>query len=198
MTLQTMLLRLSKAILTPKLLMLLVRQSLNQYYEGEFLNSEGPLRGDAIINGALQFISGMSVDCKGLMEKAMENLQLAVDSLVNIMPVEYAQLTPVFWHPIYLALIATFEQGHRLALSPLRHRMAQIIDVCLMYLIMNRDFRAQFNPSWAILLPQLVIDNLHFREFGLLGPASQPQSRLDIRVRERIQQEEAAERATED
>ncbi len=135
----------------------------------------------------------MSVNCQGLMDKVLANLQTVVDALDSIMPVDHLALGPEFWHPIHVALTMTFEQGERPLITPLRHRMAQIVDVSLMYLIQNSAFRAEFEPHWSIILPQLVIDNDYFLIRNMLGPASQPQKRLDVQVRDQIRRAEEAQ-----
>lgn len=74
---------------------------------------------------------------------------------------------------ISAAAAAAAEQGAALML-PLRLAMAQLMDVTMMYLILNDKFRSAFSTSWMHwLYPNLVQDNLFFNWRDWLPPPSE-------------------------
>jgi hypothetical protein len=84
-----------------------------------------------------------------MMQFAVDALNDIADVADNILPTHYLCDLSRFHEPLRAALVMVFDQGDRPILGILRLALARIVDVSLMYFVLNPGFRAPFMTLWC-------------------------------------------------
>jgi hypothetical protein len=135
------------------------------------------------------YICGASVKCKAMMTFATDNIDETTYIIERIIPISCHQPDIRRFHePLRQALTMLFEQPNSHLMGPMRLAMARLVDVCFLYLILNRGFKTSFESRWMPwLFANCARDNDYFRRVGGLDP--QPQTSMMELVSSARQQE---------
>ncbi|KAK4221754.1 hypothetical protein QBC38DRAFT_117467 [Podospora fimiseda] len=155
-------------------------------YPNSTFSRDCPLFGEPLRVNVFKYICGASVNCSNMMRFAFDRINEATDILSEYLPELRHQVrhqvsppTPVdlfsLYDPLGFALAMMYEQGSRSVMLPLRQAMANLVDNCLMELILNPTFKNAFEVGWVEqIYPNLVSDNIWFTGKGLIAPLSNP------------------------
>ncbi|KAM7205497.1 hypothetical protein V8F20_003081, partial [Naviculisporaceae sp. PSN 640] len=130
--------------------------------------------GEAIRRNVFMYICGASVNCESLMTYAADRLDEISEAILdnNLFTVEFCRSNDLFRfsHPLTLALMMMFEQGHRKVMWTLRLAMARLCDVVLLRMMCNESFSRTLDQEWRprFLFSNVLNDSIFFRHHDLL------------------------------
>ncbi|KAH8905060.1 hypothetical protein BR93DRAFT_929305 [Coniochaeta sp. PMI_546] len=131
--------------------------------------------GDCIRRNVYMYLCGASVDCRSMMNFATSAVEQITSVLADIMPAVYKD-TGVhrFYIPLTQGLELLHSQGNRTNMFHMRVAMAKLVDVTLLYLMVNEGFKDTFKPHWGReIYPMCFWDSVVFRRMGLIGEADE-------------------------
>lgn len=126
------------------------------------------------------YICGASVHCHSMMNYAIEGINDAVELVGRTLPVQYGWGNLARFHEYLLrGLVLAFDQGNRPVMAPLRLHMARLVDVSMMYLVLDHEFRNRFYRYWTPwVFLNCVQDSIFFAQVGMLNSA--PEGRAPV------------------
>jgi hypothetical protein len=151
-------------------------------YDGAGLNGDDPLDGSSIQKNAYMFICGASVNCHEMMEFATDAVDDATEVIEDLMPTVYNSHDLARFHePLRVALTMVFDQGDGLEMGSMRLALARLVDVSLMYLVLNPAFKIPFEMAWCpYVIMNCIRDNKLYKRLGWLdAPPEGQESGLD-------------------
>lgn len=110
-----------------------------------------------------------------MMNFATSAVEQITSVLADIMPAVYKD-TGVhrFYIPLTQGLELLHSQGNRVNMFAMRVAMAKLVDVTLLYLMVNEGFKDTFKPHWGReIYPMCFWDSVVFRRMGLIGEADE-------------------------
>jgi hypothetical protein len=132
------------------------------------------LNGEPLRRAAFAHIAGASVRCTSMARTALRALHAAARLLKTFFAqtprhtLERLDLSPLTG-PLAKALAMAFEQGPRPALFELRAALAHVVDVGLLWWVVNPGFREVFRAEWMPgLWANVCNDAVYFGRCGVL------------------------------
>lgn len=117
------------------------------------------------------FICGASVDCTSLKDFTTGAINKTADQLAPLAHKYKGAMTAEFYDPLTDALGMLFSQGETSVMEPMRLAMARLIDMVIMYLIRNTEFKDKFIEDWCLksdIYARCYFDNKRFMGAVLL------------------------------
>ncbi|KAK3393228.1 hypothetical protein B0H63DRAFT_516425 [Podospora didyma] len=151
-------------------------------YDNAVLDHDQPWgSGICIQLSAFKYICGITWEIQPMMDFALKALRETTEILKAVFPASldgdlfYTTDLSGLYHPLATAQLMVFHQGFITPNIPLRLAMAKLIDVCIMYLVMNPGFLADFENQWMpSIWEEILLDHNYFRERGELDPLPLP------------------------
>lgn len=136
-----------------------------------------PLDGSPIRHAVFAFIAGASVACSAMTAAALAALDTAASRLRAFFLSQREPATAIaaadlasLYDPLSDALIMAYGQGGaRACVRPLRVALAHLLDVTVLWLVLNPGFREMMGARWtAWVFPHVVRDCAQFGREGVL------------------------------
>ncbi|KAL2019819.1 hypothetical protein VTK56DRAFT_9170 [Thermocarpiscus australiensis] len=147
----------------------------SSYAHGLALGRPRTLQHGAFIRQSVfMYVAGASIDYPHLMDESADVVEEAADTFKVLLramtrrELEEADLSQLYL-PLREALILMYVEGHHPVMTGMRLAMAKLIDLTLMYMILNPGFREELDTHWCPWIYQNILnDNLFFSRQGLL------------------------------